>query len=160
MHKHHPCICLPFLLFGISLPAQYVWSWHVLFPEQGSTGEDLLLNPDGEVTMCGTSCFTARFDALGNAIWQADTLLADPFGYCVKLLPTLDGGTFAAGDYEDHMGTDNLVGFHQDMAGNLLGTTIVNTPGTNTGDEFHDAAQDSEGNIYLTGDIRGNPVRS
>ena len=144
------------LSVAASVSAQYNEAWHVLLPDPMYSGEDLLLHADGALTVSGTSCFTARYDGLGNAVWQTDSLLADTFGFCIKLLPTMDGGTCALGDYEDHTGTDNLVGFHQDNGGALLGTAIVNTPGTNTGDEFHDAAQDSEGNIYLTGEFALN----
>jgi hypothetical protein len=147
-----------FLLLSMAVPlsAQFSEAWHVLLPYPMYSGEDLLLQADGEMTVCGTSCFTARYDGSGAMLWQRDSLMADSIGFCAKLLPTVDGGTFAVGDYEDHTGTDNLVGFHQDIAGTLLGTTIVNTPGLNTGDEFHDAAQDSEGNIYLTGEFALN----
>lgn len=156
MHNLRLCLFSLFLPSVLSLSAQYSEAWHVLLPEPMYSGEDLLLHADGEMTVCGTSCFTARYDGSGAMVWQSDMLLADTFGYCIKLLPTIDGGTCALGDYEDHTGTDNLIGFHQDMAGTLLGTTIVNTPGTNTMDDYHDAAQDSEGNIYLTGEFALN----
>jgi len=156
MQNSRTCTFLLFLSAAVPLSAQYSEAWHTLLPDPVNTGEDILLQADGEVTICGTSCFTARYDALGNSIWQSDMLLADTFGYCVKLLTASDGGTFALGDYEDHTGTDNLVGFHQDMDGSLLGTTIVDTPGMDTGDEYHDAAQDSEGNVYLTGEFALN----
>jgi len=145
-----------FLSFVQAIAAQYSELWSVRLQGGAMTGEDLLLHANGDVTICGTNNFTARFDALGNLIWQTSMLLEDPLGFCVKLLPTSDGGTCALGDYEDQTGTGNLMGLHQDASGTLLGTAIVNTPGTNTGDDFRDAAQDSEGNIYLTGQFAIN----
>jgi hypothetical protein len=133
------------------VPAQYSESWHVVLPADAVTGEDLILYPSGEVTVCGTRSFTARYDAQGNTIWQNTALLNDPIASCVELFPAAEGGTVAVGDYENGTGTNDLIAFHQDAAGMLLGTSIVNSPGTNTGDDYHAAAQDSAGNIYLTG---------
>lgn len=155
---------LPFLLAGALMVAvadgraQYNTEWISLF--DGLTGyhsaEDLVLLPGGELVTSGvftpsttTEFFVTAYDGSGAQLWTNG--LPDSIGRAWKIFELNDGSVLALGDYENQTGTNDVLVQRFTASGTQTGELVLNSAGTNTGDDFADATMDAEGQVYLTG---------
>ncbi|MCC7502641.1 MAG: T9SS type A sorting domain-containing protein [Flavobacteriales bacterium] len=138
--------------------AQYTTTWISYF--DGLSGyhsaEDITLLPTGDVAVSGvytpsttTEFHIAAFDAAGAPLWA--TGLQDTIGRAWKILELNDGSLLALGDFENQTGTNDVLARRYSTAGALLDELVINSPGSNTGDDFADATMDALGQVYLTG---------
>ena len=159
----------PFLLAGALLVAvadghaQYTTEWISLF--DGLTGyhsaEDLTLLSSGELVASGvftpsttTEFFVTAFDGTGAQLWTNG--LPDSIGRAWKIFGLNDGSVLALGDYENQTGTNDVLVQRSTTGGDPLGEVVLNSMGTNTGDDFGDATMDAVGQVYLTGTFFAN----
>ncbi len=160
---------LPFLLTGVLLVAaadghaQYNTEWISLF--DGLTGyhsaEDLVLLPSGDLVTSGvfvptttTEFFVTAFDGTGAPLWTNG--LPDSIGRAWKIFELNDGSVLALGDYENQTGTNDVLVQRFTASGTQTGEIVLNSAGTNTGDDFGDATMDADGEVYLTGTFSAN----
>lgn len=161
-----------FFLFGLAVAvcliahrtrAQYSTDWIALF--DGLTGyhsaEDIVLLPSGELAVSGvftpnttTEFFAAAYDGSGAQLWTNG--LPDSIGRAWKIFELNDGSLLAVGDYENQTGTNDVLVQRFTASGTQTGELVLNSAGTNTGDDFGDATMDADGQVYLTGTFSAN----
>lgn len=152
------CLALAGCLIARAGQAQYTTEWIGLF--DGLSGyhsaEDLVLLPNGELITSGqfkpantAEFYVAAFDGSGAPLWT--TGLPDSIGRAWKIFELNDGSVLALGDYENQTGTNDVLVQRYTAGGIQTGEIVLNSAGTNTGDDFGDATMDAAGQVYLTG---------
>lgn len=122
--------------------------------------EDLVLDENNNLYVNGTiDSFQTivpifiSYDSTGTERWRR-TVNGLGLNFSWRSLKSPLDHLIFAGEYEDQTGTNNMIYVEYNYAGDSIGGAIMNSPGFTTGDDLSDICIDSEGNLFLAGQIR------